>query len=273
VNVRNDVRLVQKLLNEHDLSPLRPLDVDGVVGNHTLAAIRHFQEKKVGMRYPDERVDPGGNTIRHLRDAGGASAAATSTAGSSSRPASSNLSGATWWRANQARYPNSRRIEDLEGGFRTNVERFIAAMRKGGATVSVASTRRNATRAHLMHYSWKVAHGEIDPSNVPSVAGLSIQWDHGTSAASRKGAQEMVSLFNMAHVASLTSNHIAGKAIDMSVSWKGDLSIGVPGKLAPVVIRDGPRDGAGSRSLHDVGRTFGVLKLRSDPPHWSVNGR
>jgi len=32
-----------------------------------------------------------------------------------------------------------------------------------------------------------------------------------------------------------------------------------------------PRDGS-NRALHKVGRSHGVVKLPSDPPHWSSDG-
>lgn len=184
----------------------------------------------------------------------------------------SNLSGKNWWRANQARYPNSRDIDDLEPGFRSRVEDFLISLKHAGATVTVASTRRNATRAHLMHYSWKVAYGEIDPKDVPKHGGLDIEWDHGDLKKSRKAAEEMVKLFNMAHIASLRSNHIRGKAIDMNIKWKGTLVISKPAPLL-TRIESRPRTGR-NRELHDIGATvFGVRKLVSDPPHWSHNGK
>jgi hypothetical protein len=184
----------------------------------------------------------------------------------------SNLSGKDWWRANQARYPNSQLIDDLEPGFRSRVEAFIGSLRQAGSTVIVSSTRRNAIRAHLMHYSWKVAYGEIDPKDVPKRSGLTIEWDHGDLQKSRETAREMVKLFGMAHIASLTSNHIRGKAIDMNIAWKGTLVLTRP---APLVVRieSLPRTGQ-NRELHEIGaNAFGVRKLVSDPPHWSSDGR
>jgi hypothetical protein len=184
----------------------------------------------------------------------------------------SNLSGKHWWHANQARYPNSQSIDDLEPGFRSKVESFVGSLRDAGATVVVGSTRRNAIRAHLMHYSWRVAHGEIDPKDVPARSGLEIEWNHGDVDKSRNAAQEMVNLFALVHIASLTSNHITGKAIDMNISGKGTLEMTRP---APLLTRisSSPRSGQ-NRELHEIGATvFGVRKLRSDPPHWSFNGR
>src|SRR5688500_2682800 len=142
-----------------------------------------------------------------------------------------DLSGKAWWRANQARYPNSRDINDLSPRFRSRVEDFIGSLKDAGATVKVNSTRRNATRAHLMHYSWKVAHGDIDPKDVPSHSGLVIEGDNGTLEKWRAAAMDMVHLFGMAHIASLRSNHIRGDAIDMNISWKGTLELTRPAPL------------------------------------------
>lgn len=183
-----------------------------------------------------------------------------------------SLSGRAWWQANQARFPNSTSIDALEPGFRSNVERFIDSLRDAGASISVSTTRRNATRAALMHYSWKVAYGETAPDDVPAIAGADIEWDHGDLEASRASAMEMVRLFNMAHIAALRSNHIAGRAIDMTISWKGELVLRRP---APLLTRIASRPTTGqNRELQDLAATtFEVRKLRNDPPHWSYNGR
>lgn len=184
----------------------------------------------------------------------------------------SSLSGKEWWHANQARYPNSNDIDALEPGFGSRVKDFVESLRSAGATVVVSSTRRNAIRAFLMHYSWKVAYGEIDPKDVPKRGGLDIEWDHGNPEKSRKAAEEMVKLFNMAHIAALSSNHISGKAIDMNISWKDTLVLTRPAPLL-ARIESRPRTGQ-NRELHETGATvFGVRKLVSDPPHWSYNGR
>ena len=185
----------------------------------------------------------------------------------------SDLSGKDWWKKNQRKYPNSQSIDDLNSGFRSRVEDFIGSLRDAGAVVTIASTRRNATRAFLMHYSWKVAYGETDPADVPKRDGLTIEWDHGDIEKSREAAREMVQLFNMAHIASLSSNHIRGTAIDMNISWDGTLVLSRPAPLL-TRIESTPRTGKGNRELHELGgTTFGVKKLRSDPPHWSHNGK
>ena len=184
----------------------------------------------------------------------------------------SNLSGAAWWRKNQARYPNSNEIDDLEPGFRSRVEDFVGSLRQAGASVVVKSTRRDPIRAFLMHYSWQVAYGKITSADVPGRSGVEIDWDHGNIEDSKNGAMEMVRLFGMAHIAALTSNHIRGKAIDMTIAWRGMLELTRP---APLLARIESRPSTGqNRELHEIGwEVFGVRKLVSDPPHWSHDGR
>lgn len=65
-NDRDDVKCIQSLLNiynEADKSRI-PLTVDGVVGPRTNDTICAFQRKIVG--FVDQRIDPGGKTIRAL---------------------------------------------------------------------------------------------------------------------------------------------------------------------------------------------------------------
>lgn len=65
-NVERDVRLVQQLLNRHDLAPLARLHEDGRSGPATIEAIRHFQTRYLSIASPDGRVDPDGKTFRRL---------------------------------------------------------------------------------------------------------------------------------------------------------------------------------------------------------------
>lgn len=275
-NNPRDVKVVQRLLNKHSLPPLRDLTVDGDAGPNTIRTIEHFQEVVVKMRIPDGRVDPGGRTIRHLNrgpQPATATASSKKDSGLQAKSNSSQLSGETWWRANQAKYQNRRGLEYLEGSFKENATRFVSAMRKAGATISIGSTLRHKTRAHLMHYSWQLSKGNVRAADVPSLSGLSIEWDHSDESASRKAAGKMKQLFNMAYNASLTSNHIRGHAVDMTITWKGDLTVEIPGRVEAEVIRSSPRNGAGNRQLHQLGREFGLKKLVKDAPHWSHNGR
>jgi hypothetical protein len=110
----------------------------------------------------------------------------------------------------------------------------------------------------------------VPPS--PALPCLDIQWDHDDEGRSREGAREMVSrdCFNMAFAASLTSSHIDGKAIDMTITWDGPLRIRrCDGEFVEIVSL--PRDGT-NPELHAVGATYGVVKHPTDRPHWSVDG-
>lgn len=79
---RNEVMLVQKLLNKQRRPPLRPIAEDGLEGTETKGAIEEFQRRVVGMAHPDGRVDPGGKTLAALNGpAPGASAKTTPVTG------------------------------------------------------------------------------------------------------------------------------------------------------------------------------------------------
>ena len=58
-NLEQDVRVVQQLLNQQDLAPLKKLKEDGRSGPSTIEAIRYFQSRYLGQSSPDGRVDLG----------------------------------------------------------------------------------------------------------------------------------------------------------------------------------------------------------------------
>jgi hypothetical protein len=255
-NALADVIIVQHLLNDWlgDTGQTL-LPTTGNCGPLTIAAIEAFQTRVLGATRPDGRIDPGGRSWNALSTR--AAPAAT-------------LSGATWWHANQARFPNSAAIGDLIQPFRDNVTAFLAELKEAGATVKVSATRRNRTRAQLMHYSWRIAHGSIAPKDVPALPGCAITWDHGNLAASKQGAQEMVDLFGIAFQPSLTSRHIEGRAIDMTIGWTGTIQLRDKARRPHAI--GAPRSGESNTDLHTIGATYGVRKLVSDPPHWSDDG-
>ena len=74
-------------------------------------------------------------------------------------------SGRSW----VSRFPGSDLTSGLSGTFRQDVTDFISAMRRAGITVTVFATRRPPERAYLMHYSWLIEKGKIDPADVPAV--------------------------------------------------------------------------------------------------------
>jgi peptidoglycan hydrolase-like protein with peptidoglycan-binding domain len=261
VNQTADVKIVQKLLNKYAVSlAISRLNEDGQIGPGTIAAIRRFQTVMFGIDSPNGRVDPGGRTIIALN----------------SLLPSAPLSGAGWWHANQDRYPNSVLISDLSPVFRDKAARFVNALRTAGANVVVGSTRRNASRAYLMHYCWQISQNSMSPAAVPIRPNCAINWDHGDLSASKKAAKDMAALFAMKHIASLESRHIQGEAIDMQIKWDGQIA--VKDASGNRVILGKPRSGeqnSGEQNaaLHEIGKSYGVIKLLSDPPHWSSDGK
>lgn len=185
--------------------------------------------------------------------------------GSSSSPGK-KLSGASWVQL----FPPSRSIDDLDSSFRGNMTRFYNALKSAGASVYISNTLRPAQRAFLMHWSYRIAKEGYDPRNVPTKSGVDIEWWHGSTSASVAAARDMVNAYGIVYRPALTSNHIRGLAIDMNISWNGTLYIkDANGKTVSV---GSPNSGSSNSTLWSVGRTYGVLKLDSDPPHWSSNG-
>lgn len=184
----------------------------------------------------------------------------------------SEPSGAQWC----ARYPSSTDTADLVTDFRDVVRAFISQIKNGGATARIADTYRPPERGYLMHWCWMIARAGFAPGNVPSRPGVGIVWLHQNNAgasdiaASRAAAEAMVKGYALVHEPSLTSRHIDRRAIDMTISWDGDLKITDFNGVSHT-IRSTPRNGMNAE-LIAVGATFGVLKLLRDPPHWSDDG-
>jgi len=156
-------------------------------------------------------------------------------------------------------------------GFRGKVMAFISAMEKGGAKVQATATWRPAERAYLMHWCWMIANLSQAPAAVPPMAGVDIDWTHrGDGAAARAGARAMVKAYDLEVLPSLDSRHVQRRAIDMTISWNGMLSVrDFDGNMHH--ISSSPRDGD-NRELGQVGASFGVIKRAGDPPHWSDDG-
>jgi hypothetical protein len=268
VNLRADVAAVQQALcaRAADLG-LAALRTDGIMDEATMTAIGRYQSF-VMRAGSGGRIEPRDSVRRKL--------AATSTTvlmqeRLEARATRLNLSGAAWFRANEARFPNSDRISDLSPAFAVQVDAFVAMLRRASATVRINSTRRSANRAWIMHYAWRIAGGEIRPDAVPVNPQVDIHWDHGDLRASRREAQAMVDLFRIRYRPSLVSNHIDGTAVDMTIDW--DQAIDVVDASGRTRRIDHPRMGSTNSDLHAVGASYGVRKLVSDPPHWSADGR
>jgi hypothetical protein len=127
-----------------------------------------------------------------------------------------------------------------------------------------------------MNRAWLVMKGKLDPTCVPPIPGVAIEWDHGDRNRSKAAARELANALGILTntiAPSPNSRHVAGEAIDMDIKWSGDLRIkDAKGKI--VVIKSGDRNGT-NRDLHKVGASYGVKKLTkgNDKIHWSTDGR
>lgn len=183
------------------------------------------------------------------------------------------LSGRAW----VAKFPDLKTTDALASDFRKGCESFIAAIRSAGGTVKVNSTRRPDERAYLMHFCWRISKETINPQTVPAKKGVDIDWVHRRAdnsvdlAASRAAAKAMVNAYGIAFQPALKSRHIEGRAIDMTIGWRGQLII-ADADGSSTTISSTPRNGS-NLALRKVGRTYKVTKNPKDPPHWSTDGK
>jgi len=174
-------------------------------------------------------------------------------------------------------FPTSVSTHDLIPSFRKSVEGFLDALRQAGTSVRINATYRPPERAYLMHYAYRIAREGLDPVTIRSFWGLPIRWLHLDSEgdpdlpASVQAAEKMVRAYGIAYAPAMYSTHTEGRAIDMTITWDGDLHIlNATGQL--VNITSEPRNGADNSVLHTVGASYKVIKMVGDAPHWSDDG-
>lgn len=197
-----------------------------------------------------------------------------------------SLTGAAW----AARFPTSRRLQDLKGDFEDDVTDFVRAMRAAGISVDPVATLRPAQRAYLMHYAWLVAKKQTAANKVPAFQPakgqdpVDVCWQHTDkdgkydSAASVKAAQALVTAFgidpDLKVAPALNSLHTQGRAIDMATTWSARSITITDHAGRHVTIATTPRSGLNTK-LIAVGATYGVihfLQASKDPKHWSTTG-
>jgi hypothetical protein len=185
-------------------------------------------------------------------------------------------SGIYWVIWADAHAKNSTSVDDLAGAFQASVKAFIKALQDAGATVDVGTTKRSDKRAYLFHWCWLIGLGKAKASDAADMDGVDIEWDHGDAGKSRSGAREMIDHFGLAippnstNAPALNSNHITGTAIDMNITWTATMKIRKKdGKEESVVFME---DVNRNTKLHAVGASYGVIKLTTDAPHWSLDG-
>ncbi|MDF5710262.1 MAG: peptidoglycan-binding domain-containing protein [Nostoc sp. S4] len=176
------------------------------------------------------------------------------------------LSGKDWTNL----FPDSDSIDDLASPFRQKVQAFEQALKNAGANISIASVFRPSERAYLMHYAFRIGNYEIAALDVPPMPNVDINWLHYTPAASVQAAKEMVSAYNIAFRPVLTSRHTQRLAIDWEITWLGTLNIKNASGTTVSIAQ--PRTSYENSTLWQVGRSYGVIKLSSDRPHWSNDG-
>ncbi len=183
------------------------------------------------------------------------------------------LSGPDW----VEQFPTGIEISDLDGSFSGKVQKFVDALKSAGAEVTINATRRPVERAYLMHWAWMIVKRGSDPRKIPAMKGVGINWWHGNLAESRQAAQGMVDKYKIDKLKvppSLKSYHIIGKAIDMQISWGGELKI-KNAKGMELLIKSSPKDHT-NKELIALGKTYGVYHFKNvdkDKVHWSVDGR
>ncbi|OWQ46114.1 hypothetical protein CDL60_16030 [Roseateles noduli] len=181
-------------------------------------------------------------------------------AAATSAVATKQKSGAQW----VARFPGSAKVDDLEPVFKEKLKSFLAALKEAGASVAIAATYRPRKRAYLMHYCVRIVKGEIKADKVPAMEGVDIDWNHEDDAASVKAAQAMMDAYDIVFPPALISRHTERAAVDMTIS-----------KIIGKKIKDAEGNEVEIKALsdlHPVGKSYGVIKLVSDKPHWSDNG-
>lgn len=182
------------------------------------------------------------------------------------------LSGRKWC----SQFHGSESLDDLAEPFRQNFYEFYVAMERAGCALNISSTYRPPSRAYLMHHSWLIVHAKFDAKKVPPWPGVDIEWDHGDAEKSKEAAAEMCATYKTNGPTippSLTSRHTEGFAVDMNITWTGDLSI-TQHDNTTLIIKTTPRNRMNCE-LHLVGAGYGIIKFNqdgSDPPHWSING-
>ena len=170
------------------------------------------------------------------------------------------LSGAQW----VSKFPGSSSLDELSADFRPKAKKFLDAIRAAGGSVVVNATYRPRKRAYLMHYSLRIAKGQIKAEAVPSMEGVDIEWVHESDEASVKAAKAMVKGYRIVYPPALISRHTERGAIDMTVTGIiGKKMTGADGKEVEVKTE---------ADLHAVGKKYGVIKLLDDEPHWSDDG-
>ncbi len=263
-NLSDDVREVQQLLSARaQWLALPRLTIDGRCTGTLVRAIRRFEILALRMKRSDGRIEPGGRTYAALKST---SRSAIGRQRADSAAALAILSGPDWWVRHAERHDDSDEMHELRPAFDRQLRDMIAALRRGGATVVVRSTRHDAARAYIGHWAWQVANGTTSARHVPEQPGAPIIWDHGDELGSRFAAREMLNAEAIETLPPLESAHIDGNAAELTIDWSGTIRVfdayGMPHRL------DWPRRADVNPELRRIARSFGIAKDRVHPGRW-----
>jgi hypothetical protein len=184
------------------------------------------------------------------------------------------------------KFKPSEELSDLDSDFRRSVEAFIEALEQGGAKVEILATVWPPELAYLLHWAWQIAKEGLHPLAAPPIEEIDfnaevkpevdINWWHGSLEASRAVAEEIVEaagIGNLDEPPVLASHHVAGEAIDMKISWGGELLIQDP-LGGEVIIFSSPKDET-NPDLIELATLYGIIHYEDvdkDPVHWSIDG-
>jgi hypothetical protein len=188
-----------------------------------------------------------------------------------------------------AKFPGSKAVSALAPAFRTDVSRFLAAMKSAKIRAQAIATLRPPQRAYLMHWSWLIAKGKVKPGSVPAFAPagnqapVNVCWIHPKSGrvdetASVEAARRLVAAYGIDPTLTVapaaSSRHTQGLAIDLATTWTARKVTIKAGNGHLIKIGSSPRTSL-NPLLIKVGKTYGVIHYL-DPPadasHWSSDG-
>jgi len=178
-----------------------------------------------------------------------------------------------------SRFPGSASLDDLLDPFKSMATNFIDALQNGGGTVEISATYRPAERAYLMHWCCQIAgytdrngvRHKVGAETVPPMAGVDIDFTcGGNSGLATVNAIKMRVGYNIAYPAALVSRHTQRLAVDMTIDVPANSTImDADGKGVIINTR---ANGSDPRIIA-IGKSYGVIKLLSDRPHWSSDGK
>jgi hypothetical protein len=94
-----------------------------------------------------------------------------------------------------------------------------------------------------------------------------------TGSVGKKGENDAADVKQVQQLLAKFADMPDAKALDIKADGKcGKGKLEVAGKGGKKVSIGSPNNGADNDDLHKLGADYGVIKLATDPPHWSTDG-